>query len=401
MSMSTRRIGRSARLAGNARWARSACLSRTAGVVLLVIVMRPAPAFGQWGDVRIEVGGSQAFAPAGTDIAAETYVTLGLQVDRWTPSGMGIFAGVFGGMAAGAIGGDWGSFVLGGEAVTPASKPVQLSLSASLYGFTVGRPHAYDALTVVARPEVRIPMGPLAVVLYGEGGKGSSTVELRRLDEVRVFTQDLWHYGGGPELQLRLGRTLTTASYGVLETEAGTYRKGKLEISAGTSFSLITATLSVWDTPLGRETTGIISVTVPLGGPNWFARLAGGRTDPDPLVRSQPGGQGGLVIGRRLVRFGPGGPTPVVALRPTSGGAAARFRLEDKAARRVEILGDFSDWEPQAMVQDGGAWVLEIPLTAGTYHFGFLVDGEWFVPEDAPGRVSDDWGQMNATIVVP
>ena len=78
-----------------------------------------------------------------------------------------------------------------------------------------------------------------------------------------------------------------------------------------------------------------------------------------------------------------------------------RFRVEDRAAQRVEVLGDFSGWEPQAMVQDGRDWVLEIPLAAGTYHFGFLVDGEWFVPEEAPGRVSDDWGQMNATVVVP
>jgi len=91
----------------------------------------------------------------------------------------------------------------------------------------------------------------------------------------------------------------------------------------------------------------------------------------------------------------------VVALRATSGGAAAQFRVENRAAQRIEVLGDFSGWEPQAMHQDGGAWVLEIPLAVGTYHFGFLVDGEWFVPEGAPGQVSDDWGQMNATIVVP
>ena len=53
------------------------------------------------------------------------------------------------------------------------------------------------------------------------------------------------------------------------------------------------------------------------------------------------------------------------------------------------------------MIQDGRDWVLEIPLLSGTYHFGFLVDGNWFVPEEAPGQVSDDWGQVNATIVVP
>ena len=395
MSMRTRPSARGARLA------RGACLARTAGAILLALALSPAGAFGQGGEVRIEVGGSRAFAPSGTDIPAATYLTAGLQVDRWTPSGSGVFAGVFGGMTTGAIGGDWGSFALGGEAVTGAGGPVQLSLSASMYGFAVGGPYTYQALTMVARPEVRIPVGPVAIVLYGEGGKGSSTVELRRLDAVRVFSQDLWHHGWGPELQLRLGRTLTSASYGVLETETGTYRRSELQVRAGTDRSLITATLRVWDTPLGTETTGIISVMLPLGGPNWFARLVGGRTDPDPLVRSEPGGQGGLVIGRRLVRFGPRGATPVVALRSTSGGAAAQFRVEDRAAQRIEVLGDFSGWEPRAMVQDGRAWVLEIPLAAGTYHFGFLVDGEWFVPEGAPGQVSDDWGEMNATIVVP
>jgi len=379
----------------------ASALVKATGAILLALALHPAGAFGQWGDVRIEVGGSRAFAPSGTDLAAATYLTAGLQVDRWTPSGSGVFAGVSGGMATGAIGGNWGSFALGGEAVTGAGGPVRFSVSASLYGFVVGEPYTYEALTVVARPEVRIPMGPLAVVLYGEGGKGSSSVEFRRLDAVRVFTQDLWHYGGGPELQLRIGRTLTTASYGVLETEAGRYRRGEFEIRAGTDRSLVAATLRVWDTPLGRETTGIISVTMPLGGPNWFARLVGGRSDPDPLMRSQPGGQGGMVIGRRLVRFGPGGPPPVVRLRSTSGGTAVRFRVEDQAAQRLEVLGDFSGWEPQTMIRDGRAWVLEIPLAAGTYHFGFLVDGEWFVPEDAPGQVSDDWGQVNATIVVP
>ena len=372
-----------------------------AGVILLALLLSPAGAFGQWGDLRIEVGGSRAFAPSGTDLAAATYITAGVQVDRRTPSGSGFFAGIFGGMATSSIGGDWGSFVLGGEAVAGAGRPVEFSLSTSVSGFAVGGPFFYEAATVVTRPGVRIPVGPVAIVLYGEGGKGRSNIEFRRGTRVRAFSQDLWHYGGGPELQLRLGRVITSASYGVLETEAWTYRKGEFEVRTGTTRSLVAATLSVWTTPLGTETTGTISVTVPLGGPNWFARLVGGRTAPDPLVQSEPGGQGGLVIGRRLVRFGPGGATPVVVLRSTSGGAAAQFRVDDRAAQRIEVLGDFSGWEPQAMVPDGRDWVLEIPLAAGTYHFGFLVDGEWFVPEGAPGQVSDDWGQMNATIVVP
>jgi hypothetical protein len=218
---------------------------------------------------------------------------------------------------------------------------------------------------------------------------------------VRGFRQELWHYGAGPELQVLLGSALASASFGVLETDAGTYRRGELQIRAAINNSRVQATLSAWDTPLGTETTGTLVVTVPLGGSGWFAQLVGGRSDPDPLVQSEPGGQGGLVIGRRLVRFGPSAATPVVALRAVSEGVTARFRVERGGAQSVEVLGDFSGWEPRSMVRDGQVWVLEIPLPAGTHHFGFLVDGEWFVPEGAPGQVSDDWGQMNATIVVP
>ena len=381
---------------------------RPMGFLLLVVALCPAGVSGQWGDLRLEVGASRAFAASGTNLDASTYLTAGLQVDRWTPSGSGVFASVFGGMAADSIGGNWGSVVLGGEAVVGAGGPVEFSLSGSAYGFAVGEPFVYEALTVTARPEIRIPVGRAALVLYGEGGKGTSTIEFRRTDHIRSFEQDLWHYGGGPELQLRLGRALASASFGVLETEGGTYQRGEIQIrTAGTNGSLIDAMLRIWDTPLGTETTGSVVLTIPIGGPNWFARLVGGRTDPDPLVQSEPGGQGGIVIGRRLVRFGPSERTPVVALGAMSGGARALFRVENRDAQRVEdavrveLLGDFSSWEPQAMVRDRRAWILEIPLTTGTYHFGFLVDGEWFVPEAAPGQVSDDWGQMNATIVVP
>ena len=147
-------------------------LARTAGAILLAVALCPAGASGQWGDVRIEVGASRAFAASGTHLDAANYITAGLQVDRWTPSGSGVFAGIFGGMATDSIGGHWGSFVLGGEAVAGAGGPVELSLSASTYGFAVGEPFVYEAVTVVVRPEVRIPVGQAAIVFYGEGGKG-------------------------------------------------------------------------------------------------------------------------------------------------------------------------------------------------------------------------------------
>ena len=37
----------------------------------------------------------------------------------------------------------------------------------------------------------------------------------------------------------------------------------------------------------------------------------------------------------------------------------------------------------------------------GFHHFGFLVDGEWWIPEGVQGAVPDEWGRVNATMVVP
>ena len=36
----------------------------------------------------------------------------------------------------------------------------------------------------------------------------------------------------------------------------------------------------------------------------------------------------------------------------------------------------------------------------GTHHFGFLVNDEWFVPDDAPDVVPDEWGRHSATLVI-
>ena len=64
------------------------------------------------------------------------------------------------------------------------------------------------------------------------------------------------------------------------------------------------------------------------------------------------------------------------------------------------MIGDFSDWEPLEMQRQGNAWLARVPIEPGIYHFGFLVDGEWYVPENATGKVTDDFGRLNATLVV-
>ncbi|KPK00953.1 MAG: hypothetical protein AMS20_14555 [Gemmatimonas sp. SG8_28] len=79
----------------------------------------------------------------------------------------------------------------------------------------------------------------------------------------------------------------------------------------------------------------------------------------------------------------------------------AIFRVRYDDADAVSLMGDFSDWQPISMSREDGYWVAVVPVQPGLYHFGFLVDGEWHVPENAPGRVTDEFGQTNATLAVP
>jgi 1,4-alpha-glucan branching enzyme len=77
-----------------------------------------------------------------------------------------------------------------------------------------------------------------------------------------------------------------------------------------------------------------------------------------------------------------------------------RFAIRAPGAERVELSGDFTGWEPVRMDREDGTWSVGLTLPPGTHHFGFLVDGQWVVPADAPGKVDDGWGRINATVVI-
>ncbi len=82
-------------------------------------------------------------------------------------------------------------------------------------------------------------------------------------------------------------------------------------------------------------------------------------------------------------------------------GRRVRFTLPVKADS-VSLVGDFTGWEPRPMrAARGAAWVLETQLAPGVYRYAFLVDGDWYVPPEAPGQVDDGFGQKNLVVVVP
>jgi 1,4-alpha-glucan branching enzyme len=89
------------------------------------------------------------------------------------------------------------------------------------------------------------------------------------------------------------------------------------------------------------------------------------------------------------------GPT---AARP----AAQRFVATFPAARKVQLVGSFSNWEaaPVEMTRaPDGTWTAEIRLEPGQYEYRFLVDGSW---ADDPGssRVPNPYGSQNNVCTV-
>lgn len=82
----------------------------------------------------------------------------------------------------------------------------------------------------------------------------------------------------------------------------------------------------------------------------------------------------------------------------------ATVRVDDDDIDGVpRIAGDFNDWTPEPMTRDPGSdsWLFRTPLEPGVYHFAFVdAAGNWFVPEETPGRRSDGMGGYVAVLVV-
>lgn len=71
-------------------------------------------------------------------------------------------------------------------------------------------------------------------------------------------------------------------------------------------------------------------------------------------------------------------------------------------ASRVEVSGDFTDWDPVVLEPRGsGSWLVAAPLAPGTYRFNVRLDGgEWMVPAGVT-RLKDEFGGDVGVLVVP
>jgi hypothetical protein len=371
----------------------------SAALAFLIIVGGTSGVHAQDTRVYVDAGVSHARPPADVRADPATYALLGGRLAAGPA-----YASLYGGLAMDVGSADWVGGSLGATARAMTAGPLDLSLTGFLAAFSMGDPTPYRAITARIIPEARVRAGAASVVLRGYGGAGRSEVTDPSLDPPADVETDLWMYGGGAEYSIPAGRTQLrtgaeaygTASGGYYAAYAGSLGSLPLGRHGNAFWSLL---LKLWDTPGGGEVELSLSLNVPLTSA-WSAESALGRSGPDPLLGSPAGVDGSLLI-RWSAALSPAEPPPLYRLSHGSDGeTVVLFRLEFDGAEAVSVIGDFSDWEPVAMTRRGDVWVVRVPVRPGLYHFGFLVDGRWHVPEDAPGRVTDEFGRSNATLVV-
>jgi hypothetical protein len=383
------------------RWARSVWAIPVAAVFLFSPGVE-----AQSTDLSVEVGGSSIAPPVGVEGEDARFFVAGIRGLRFQPGGSSLMASFLVGRSLQeGSGGDFLSGNLDGRVLKRLGGGWAGGMEAEVFGFRVADPFPYRSLGLEGGPLLQFTSRNLSASLKGIGGRGWSETELLRTgrEPSEVVKDDLWRYGGTGEVLAGAKGILGGFAVGIHESSGGTYRSAGLRLLIGRGGSALEMRIDTWDTPAGAETTGGIAFILPLGG--WDFRGFLGRTEPDPLTLTEPGGgSGGLLVGRSLIRTDnlPDTKPPLHrVLEPAEGGATVEIQVEaPQGTERVEVLGDFTLWEPVLMEKDGPQWTAQLQIPSGTHHFGFLVDGEWFLPQDAPDAVPDEWGRKNATMVI-
>ena len=78
--------------------------------------------------------------------------------------------------------------------------------------------------------------------------------------------------------------------------------------------------------------------------------------------------------------------------------SAQEFFYSAPEANSVQLVGDFTRWQDhpiQLVKQVSGVWKTSVGLAAGTYHYRFLVDGQWCDDPQCTVRIPNVFGSHN------
>jgi hypothetical protein len=87
---------------------------------------------------------------------------------------------------------------------------------------------------------------------------------------------------------------------------------------------------------------------------------------------------------------------------PDAAGSPRRMlRVRAPTARRVEVMGDFTGWEPVELAADGDAFAAAFALSAGSHRMVVRLDGGVWAPAANTPAVDDDFGGRVGLLLVP
>ncbi len=90
-------------------------------------------------------------------------------------------------------------------------------------------------------------------------------------------------------------------------------------------------------------------------------------------------------------------------LGPCQVGDSVIFVASYPQAASVQIAGDFNNWQPEKNPMrraSDGSWQTRVPLAKGTYHYRFVVDGQWQQDPYNQSTEPNPYGGFNSVITV-
>lgn len=358
-------------------------------------------------ELAVELGASQVGPADAVGGRSARYGTGGLRFSSYGPSGSGVTASLMYGTVFGEPqGGDFVSGVLGASLHDRWSPTWSGGFDTQLVGFEIRAPFPYRTYALEGGPTVTAQGDVISLTATGIVGLGRSRVEVwRRLSDAHlVFADDLWRVGGTAEVLLGPGPVRGGLTGGVHHTAGGDYSSIGTRLLVGGGWGMVEVRGDIWSTPVGTDYTGGLAFVIPLSSVSVRGFL--GKSEPDPLTLTEAAsGSAGILFGinvfssERDADVTPDA-LPVVLSRSTTG---ARVRVSiavPPGAHAVDLAGDFTLWEPVAMRRSGGRWTVDVDVPVGTHHYGFLVDDEWYLPDDLHDVVPDEWGRESAILVI-
>jgi hypothetical protein len=114
------------------------------------------------------------------------------------------------------------------------------------------------------------------------------------------------------------------------------------------------------------------------------------------LLRSRP----------TAIESAPSAPAPasMVSNRADAALVPQQFVLENTTARRVSVVGDFNNWNPNATPMsrssDGALWSVIVPVASGRHVYGYMVDDSLFTLDPQKPTARDPDFGTNASVLM-